>query len=63
MADTWTPEQVAAWIERHGGNVSALARRLRVARTKLQEWKRGTRALPRYVQAHMETLDRYETAA
>lgn len=57
---TWTPEQVRAWTDRHGGNITALARRLRVGRTRLQGWMSETasaRPLPPYVQAHMETLD------
>lgn len=60
--DPWTPEEVEAWVARHGGNVSDLARRLRVGRRMLQMWKQGQggRPLPPYIQAHMETLD--ETA-
>jgi transposase-like protein len=34
----WTHEQVRAWVERHGGNISALARELGVRRQSLQAW-------------------------
>lgn len=63
---TWTPEQVRAWVERHGGNITACARRLDVPRTQLQAWladpgeTERARPLPRYVQAHMTTLDEHE---
>src|SRR5690606_28167216 len=62
VSDTWAPAQVRRWVERHGGNVTALARRLRVPRTRLQNWmtdsEASRRSLPPYIQAHMETLDR-----
>ena len=60
---TWTPEQIRAWIDRHGGNVTAAARRLRVPRSKLTSWladpeeASSARPLPPYIEAHMETLD------
>ena len=62
-SDTWPPDAVRAWVERHGGNVTALARRLRVPRTRLQEWMSeapSSRSVPPYVQAHMETLDKLQ---
>lgn len=61
---TWTPQQVRAWVDRHGGNVTACARRLRVPRTLLQAWMSeapSARELPAYVQSHMETIDRHES--
>ncbi len=63
---TWPPEQVRAWIDRHGGNLSACARRLRVHRTELQGWvadpdqSSSARSLPPRVQGHMESLDAHE---
>ena len=60
---TWTPEQVRAWIDRHGGNVSALARRLRVPRGSLQAWAGGSRPTPPYIVALMEALDELARAA
>jgi transposase-like protein len=60
---TWTPAETRAWVERHGGNISRLARRLRVPRTQLQAWLADpaetsrARPLPPYIQAFMETLD------
>jgi hypothetical protein len=63
---TWTPEQVRAWVERHGGNVSAAARRLRWPRSRLQAAladpaeARTAAELPAYIQAHCETMDLYE---
>lgn len=60
---TWTPDDVRAWVDRHGGNVSACARRLRVPRTLLQAWMSeapSARELPAYVQAAMETIDELE---
>lgn len=59
---TWDSLAVRAWIGRHGGNVSALARRLGVGRTNLQAYATDPslmrwRTLPPYVQAHMQTLD------
>ena len=63
VVETWGPAEVRAWVDRHGGNVTALARQLRVARTKLQAWmseSESARTLPPYIQAHMETLDQYE---
>lgn len=60
MADTWTPAEVRAWVDRHGGNVTALARRLAVHRTMLQAWLSGRRGLPPYIQSHMSTIDREE---
>lgn len=56
----WTPAEARAWVDRHGGNVTACAARLRVHRTQLQNWLGGKRDLPPSVQAHMETLDRHE---
>lgn len=32
----WSAAEVRAWIERHGGNVTAAARRLALGRTHLQ---------------------------
>ena len=60
----WTAAEIRAWIERHGGNVTACARRLGVPRTQVQAWiaepeSLSARHLPRYVQAHMETLDQH----
>lgn len=64
---SWTPAEVRDWIARHGGNISALARRLRVGRSRLQNWasdsQASARPLPPYVQAHMETLDAGEESA
>lgn len=63
MASTWTPAEVRAWVDRHGGNVTACARRLRVPRTLLQAWMseaRYARELPAYMQAAMETIDELE---
>lgn len=63
VAVAWLPADVRAWVERHGGNASGLARVLRVPRTQLQAWMADpesastARSLPSYVQAHMETLD------
>lgn len=65
-APAWGPAEVRRWVERHGNNVSALARRLDVPRTLLQAWladpdtSTSARALPRYIEAHMRTLDRLE---
>lgn len=62
-SEAWTPEQVRAWVERHGGNVTALARRLRCGRTALQAWmtdKEWGRPLDPKVQAHMETINKLE---
>lgn len=60
----WTPTEARAWVERHGGNVSALARRLGVHRTRLQGWlSEDGRELPPYIQRHMETLDQLEGLA
>lgn len=59
-SDTWSPAEVREWVQRHGGNVTALARRLRVHRTRLQGWMSDSptaRSIPAYVVAHMETLD------
>lgn len=62
----WTPAEVRAWVDRHGGNVAACARRLRVTRGMLGAWladpetATSAREIPPAVQAHMETLDRYE---
>lgn len=62
----WTHLDARAWVERHGGNVTACARRLRVTRSQLGAWladpavASSARELPPAVQAHMETLDRYE---
>jgi hypothetical protein len=59
--DGWSAAAVRAWVERHGGNVTALGRRLAVGRSKLQNWgseSASARSVPPYVQAHMETLDR-----
>lgn len=59
----WPPASVRAWVERHGGNVTACARRLDVARPRLTGWlserpaASTARDLPRYIQAHMQTLD------
>ena len=58
---SWTPAHVSEWVERHGGNVTDLARRLAVSRKRLHSWKqeegRDRRSLPKYVQAHMADLD------
>lgn len=35
---TWSPDEVRAWTERHGGNVSRLAREMGVSRQTLQGW-------------------------
>lgn len=62
-SETWTPSDVRAWVDRHGGNVTACARRLRVPRTLLQAWMSeapSARELPAYVQAAMETIDELE---
>jgi hypothetical protein len=59
----WTPAEIREWVERHGGNVYQIAERLAVEPSKLYSWIRGDRSLPRYVRAHMETLDRYEGSA
>lgn len=62
----WTHLNARAWVDRHGGNVAACARRLRVSRSQLGAWladpaeASSARELPPAVQAHMETLDRYE---
>lgn len=61
--DTWGPTETRAWVARHGGNLTACAHRLDVPRTLLQKWAaskdthRDARTLPRYIQAHMYTLD------
>lgn len=65
IESTWTPAEVRAWIDRHGGNISALARRLRCSRTALQSWASESegdwvRTIDPKVQAHMETIDRHE---
>lgn len=69
MADdprAWTHEDVRAWVERHGGNVTACARRLGIGRTRLQQWladpavTTSARELPAYIRAHMETIDATE---
>lgn len=63
-ATTWTPAEIRAWIERHGGNISALARRLGIGRTHLQaliaEGGTHQREISRQLQAHMETIDLHE---
>lgn len=60
-AETWTPAEVRAWVDRHGGNVTALARRLGIGRTHLQALiaDRGQhqRVPSRAVQSHMRTID------
>lgn len=61
----WTPAETRAWVERHGGNVTAAARRLGVPRTQLQAWLADptetarARALPLYVQRLMAMLDEH----
>lgn len=57
---TWLPAETRAWVDRHGGNVTACAARLGVHRTQLQSWLGGRRGLPPAVQAHMESIDRYQ---
>lgn len=63
----WGFAQVRAWVERHGGNGAGCARRLGgITPGQLGAWMadpaiaRTARDVPRAVQAHMETLDRYE---
>lgn len=58
--EAWGPAEARAWVARHGGNISALARRLRVSRSRLQDWlsETGRSELPSYIQAHMETIDK-----
>lgn len=60
-----TATEVRTWVERHGGNVSALARRLGVHRSRLHDWMRdyGRSEIPPYIVAHMETIDRHEPTA
>jgi hypothetical protein len=66
MTADWDHERVRSWVQRHGGNVTALARRLRVGRTELQAWMADplvtsrARVLPPRVQAHMVTIDELE---
>lgn len=59
----WTAADVREWVDRHGGNTSALARRLDVARNSLVGWQAhreqssSARTIQRDVRAHMRTLD------
>lgn len=59
----WTPAEIRAWVERHGGNISAAARLLRVPRHGLQIWLAdpersiGAQPLPPSVQRSMELMD------
>jgi hypothetical protein len=60
----WSPEQVRAWVERHG-TATDCAARLRVPRSQLQAWmadptKGWAREIPPYIQAHMEAIDTIE---
>jgi hypothetical protein len=50
--------EIRAWVERHGGNRSALARRLGIGRTHLQALLSGSERPSRQLLAHMDTIDR-----
>jgi hypothetical protein len=57
----WSPEQVRAWVERHG-TATDCAARLRVPRSQLQAWMADpgaswARELPPYIQYAMELTD------
>lgn len=54
----WTPDQVRAWVERHGGNRSELARELGIGRTYLQDLLSGRSEPSRQLVRHMQALDR-----
>jgi transcriptional regulator with XRE-family HTH domain len=56
----WTPDEILSWVERHGGNRSALARRLGIGRTHLQHLLSGRERPSRALIAHMATIDRHE---
>ncbi len=60
---TWTPTGIRAWVDRHGGNVTALARRLGIGRTHLQDLLSGRREPSRALVAHMETLNELAAAS
>jgi hypothetical protein len=53
----WFPDEIRAWVERHGGNVSAMARRLRIGRTHLQHLLSGRERPSRALIAHMKDID------
>lgn len=55
VTDPMSPEQVREWCRRQGGNISALAREIGIARTMLQRYRKG-HPLPPAVAARMRDI-------
>jgi predicted transcriptional regulator len=55
---TITAEELQAWLSRWSLSSSDGAKVLRIEKSKISEYLSGTRSVPRYVAAHIDTFDR-----